>query len=1705
MTNSSLPEGVQTNPIPDSRKPAEELVKFNSPDVPNQVKTEIIEEVLNKNRRAQELEKQIQLFKQTGQLDLPSLRWTGTNIEFGETDRDKSLDPYQSWQNALLNPEMIQASTLPSKSLATYGSPRVEVLEQTENSVTTKTTYAENVSITQTRRTRGNPEVNLIQSEESAQFKDILVPITSENELVKQKLTGTHVEEDEVMMGFNYSTGWVDEDFVINLLVIRLTFTFSYKLHFWLLFPVNMTIAYPQAVVPGHQYSVDVTLEPQPEEPIYKFNPDTLAYELVNDRYIQRKEFSTGFDYDFSFKVELLELVYLQKPVEYWYYCFWPIGGCAWPGQWKKATTYISIVDYRWNPVVDVSLSGLNKTEREKSMDVLTLGMDYETPINNRMSLINPYFALGNASFSDLLGLDIIDEFLSYLPYDLTKYLPIRGVHLNPNIAMIADEKITTSVKVLPSEVNDFAFHDVLQWGADTNVDFSSVFNSILEGLGQLFSFQSLQQQVGAYNQDKPQAATKSLPFRIANETTSSHIRVEVDDFRFYPRKFYYNPHLTFTSGDFWGGGNWSLRIPTNMAVITSALATPQHLTAGQYFFASDYVYSSQTLIKDGNYDFDVDITPLPITNPLEPSYRVDLRSLGDREDFIALRVLGIPQVGSNNRNLLQTTFHPNAPAYAIRPDVDISMNESVDVIIQGNKSIIITLKIPKSELVGVPRTLSLTLAATSQAKQYLAVENPTVEKNFALSIPQLDIMGFWPDRSISTRIKLHPGQRFSLSYAGENNGNFDNIHLIQAKLYSDNSIIFEKNNSHAVERYKTDIYSRWYRTNTYSGIFSFTYAPTDVYPYAGNYSLDILAYSRNGTVFYMKTSYIVQFLPDYNVTTNLSLNNVTMFADYEIDIPFSITNHGNAVDSYQITADGWTQYLNYTTRIENLSVGGTYETFVKITIPDPSIVPVQIHNFRLIVQSEGDSQVYAIEDVSVDFLELDLTPPGLAAGDWYQGQTLVFPFTNLSLGPAWAPIDDTPDNGTYAVFVNNSLILEGSWSNGDLITLDMRNATGYNEGVVFNVTTVITDISGNKVIDQVWVQIMPEDQRDPDLGDTRTSNSQKVTTQSLGNVSLDRPVNWVYPITLTWEVIEDFILNLTYFLNDTLIPSEDYLIWRTPGSNQFNITHTLMPGALLEGLWNLTLVIQDMNGHNVSKSLFLDIVAPDTVQPAIAMTPQTSLSQGIGETIIFEASDTYPHHWELWIDGKMQKEGPWGNNNPVDIPIDDLPLILGINTLELRIFDLAGNNIQYSWSLTLTDGTSPTIQYQPIDVVAYEHDLSQMGSPYWIVKDLNPNKYSIYLNGTVLETGVWSNSNNTFIIPQYKSTNAGTYVFEASFNDTSGNTITSAPFILTIKDVIAPQILPITNFVYEPNYVANWFEFHIDETNPASYSLYHNDVSINNGSLHSYYQKVLVDLEFLTSGAHTFRLEMTDKFGNIGQGSVQVVALDFTPPSIAGSSFVLMSEGSLGNNLTWTIFENNPQSYSIYRNGTQVDSGTLNATGGLTNLTYGLDSLELGFYEFVLTITDDSGQTNSVTSFVQVQDLSIPQIKRLGDYIFQLGNPNANIVWEVSENHPSEYEIQVDGSVVHTGPWTSNTIELSLVGFAKGSYLVKLILTDESGNIAIDEMTVVVEDVIITETGESTSEEEQASFGNPLLVIFALITFVIFIKTLSRTRRPYQ
>ncbi|MDF1539420.1 MAG: ABC transporter substrate-binding protein [Candidatus Thorarchaeota archaeon] len=221
--------------------------------------------------------------------------------------------------------------------------------------------------------------------------------------------------------------------------------------------------------------------------------------------------------------------------------------------------------------------------------------------------------------------------------------------------------------------------------------------------------------------------------------------------------------------------------------------------------------------------------------------------------------------------------------------------------------------------------------------------------------------------------------------------------------------------------------------------------------------------------------------------------------------------------------------------------------------------------------------------------------------------------------------------------------------------------------------------------------------------------------------------------------------------------------------------------------------------------------------------------------------------------------------------------------------------------------------------------------------------------------------------------------------------------------------------------------------------------------------------------------------------------------PDVSPIEDFVISEGS-STSLTWTISDNDPDSYEILRNDIVIQSGLLNLT--YETVTIDLNNYSMGVYNFTCIAYDDSGGSTAESVLVIVLDQTAPTIDHPPDVTYTEGDTGNTITWTAQDKYPSIYSIFRNDTILAQGYWTdSNPITLNVDGLTAGLYNFTIVLFDSSVNVAFDTVEVLVTDGSSTpsDTTPTTPTTPTTTNTDPFLGgdILTILSFSITIGSM--------
>jgi len=226
------------------------------------------------------------------------------------------------------------------------------------------------------------------------------------------------------------------------------------------------------------------------------------------------------------------------------------------------------------------------------------------------------------------------------------------------------------------------------------------------------------------------------------------------------------------------------------------------------------------------------------------------------------------------------------------------------------------------------------------------------------------------------------------------------------------------------------------------------------------------------------------------------------------------------------------------------------------------------------------------------------------------------------------------------------------------------------------------------------------------------------------------------------------------------------------------------------------------------------------------------------------------------------------------------------------------------------------------------------------------------------VKSGNWNSSSEEFLI-NVDGLTVGWHFYSINVTDVAGNTVSDGVYV-TVSDGTTPTIDSPADVYYDFEDTGFAITWNPSDTNPSSYEIFQDEISIESGSWNSSSEAISTIVDGLNVGPHNYTILVEDVSGNTISDTVFVYVADIINPTINSPADITYEYGDVGYEIVWYPSDGNPYSHELYRDTTLLQSGAWD--GG--SFTISVDGLEVGTYVFILTAYDVSNNwvSDSVT-----------------------------------------------------------------------------------------------------------------------------------------------
>ena len=755
--------------------------------------------------------------------------------------------------------------------------------------------------------------------------------------------------------------------------------------------------------------------------------------------------------------------------------------------------------------------------------------------------------------------------------------------------------------------------------------------------------------------------------------------------------------------------------------------------------------------------------------------------------------------------------------------------------------------------------------------------------------------------------------------------------------------------------------------------------------------------------------------------------------------------SHPNSTETYQTHTQGLNLQWNVTDfapALYNLTINGSLYV---INQPWNS---GEIISFLHTNDASG-TYIYnlTVSDVVnlVSFHSIKVIPIDTVAPIISRGNTLAYPVDTSGNFLAWTA-HDISLTGTYSL-TSNFLNKQGSWNSGQKVEILLDGLPlGFH---LINLT--VSDKLGNQAEDIFSILIYTS---------VEINTKPADVYHEYGNMS--EPLSWIST--------SNYAANYHLFLNGQKIRNN--VPWNSGVEVSFPIS------SLKPGRYEFRIEFYDSFSNLNLDTVIVTVV--DTTDPIVLGLNDAiyEIDNVQGKLLNFTIHEFSEFSYFVRINGNLLD---FGNSSSYSLNFNSLSL--GHSIVSVTVIDSFGNQIEHLASIILQDTISPRLliaSTPSLYELSYSAPLAS-----WQVVDSFPATYTIMLNNTIFETGIWKSASTVSFFDSRVSPGIYSVLFTAE--DESGNIVVDS-FIVKVQDTSKPQLAATPENGTISFYELQQIQWLInDESGGGSYTLRKNDVIVKTGNWSALlpieynlyatsYENFVLSLSVADYSGNTLISERT--FTLQLQGTTKIEPLDDLyledPPDTVQLVWFPQNFGV-------AIYTVTVDGYFIFRDQLWFPSSTINVS---------LPFLLPGVYLYELTFVDFLGNTASDDVVVTIQDKNPPKLE-FSTLILEYSATMISLLWTASDAHPENYTILDQEGNSYSGTWESEEINsLSLTGKTVGKYNFTFIVRDSLNYVRTEEITVEIVDtntpVItgITTHYEYTREDlifsiQDTSYGN--------------------------
>ncbi|MCG2148244.1 putative Ig domain-containing protein, partial [Staphylococcus epidermidis] len=486
-------------------------------------------------------------------------------------------------------------------------------------------------------------------------------------------------------------------------------------------------------------------------------------------------------------------------------------------------------------------------------------------------------------------------------------------------------------------------------------------------------------------------------------------------------------------------------------------------------------------------------------------------------------------------------------------------------------------------------------------------------------------------------------------------------------------------------------------------------------------------------------------------------------------------------------------------------------------------------------------------------------------------------------------------------------------------------------------------------------------------------------------------------------------------------------------------------------GSYGITVTTTDESGNVTETTFTIDV--KDTTKPTVeSVADQTQEVNTEIEPIKIEAKDNSGQA----VTNKVEGLPDGVTFDEATNTISGTPSEVGSYTVTVTTTDESGNATETTFTINVEDTTKPTVE----DIVDQKQEVNSEIDPIKIeAKDNSGQAVMNKVEG--LPNGVtFDETTNTI---SGTPSEVGSYDITVTTTDESGNSETTT-FTIYVEDTTKPTVEDIVDQKQEVNSEIDPIK--IEAKDNSGQAVMNKVEGLPNGVT---FDETTNTISGTPSevGSYDITVTTTDESGNSETTTFTIDVEDTTKPTVESVADQKQEVNTEIEPIKIEATDNSGQAVTNKVEGLP-DGVTFDET---TNTISGTPS-ETGSYTVTVTTTDESGNSETTTFTIDVEDTTKPTVKDIADQTQEVNTEIEPIKIEATDNSGQAVTNKVDGLPAGvTFDEATNTI--SGTPSEVGSYTVTVTTTDESGNATETTFTIDVEDTT-KPTVESVADQTQ-------------------------------